>query len=273
MTTPGTQTGLKLTDEQLGIITQVSVTEGWALFCHDEAENLHHIERDDEAGMFDDDESAIVFIQRRASEGSSIHALALAAHNSCPEYAINPSKPVLSQDDLDAQHAEGFQQWAEADTLDFLSVEPIPAATTRQGRLPLTGDQMRIIDEMAQREGWLLGEHSGGKFNAKFMIDKFDEDPRFATDDEALAFVRKLAEAGSDYHQLALAAHDRLSSEVLDKTVVKVEVTLAVDYRLNGIGLPVVHNLLRENLQELIGNEGLVDHLPAEVTGWSISFK
>jgi hypothetical protein len=272
MTIPGTQTGLKLTDEQLSIITPVAVAEGWALFCHDLDEDLHHIERDDEAGMFDDDESAIVFIQRRASEGSQIHALALAAHNSCPEYAINPSNPALSQNDLDAQHAEEFQQWAEADTLGFL-VDPVSAATTRKGRLPLTGEQMQIIDEMAQREGWLLAEHSGGRFNAKFMIDKFDEDPRFGSDDEALAFVRKLAEAGSDYHQLALAAHDKLASEVIDKTVVKVTVILEIDYRLNGIGLPVVHNLLRENLQELIGNEGLVEHLACETTGWSINFK
>jgi hypothetical protein len=131
---------------------------------------------------------------------------------------------------------------------------------------------MQIINEMAQREGWLLAEHSGGKFNAKFMIDKFDEDPRFASDAEAEAFVRKLAEAGSDYHQLAIAAHEQLSSDVLDKTVVKVAVTLEVDYRLNGIGLPAIQNLLRKNLEELIGNEGLVDHLAAEVNGWSISF-
>lgn len=273
MTTPGTQTGLPLSDEQLDIITPVAVAEGWGLFCHDQDENLHHIERDDEAGVFVDDEAAIEFIQKRASEGSAIHALALAAHNSCEEYAMNTPKSELSQDEIDAQHAEGFQQWAEADNLSFLSVDSVPPATTRKGRLPLTGDQMRIIDEMAQREGWLLTEHTGGKFNAKFMIDKFDEDPRFASDAEAEAFVRKLAEAGSDYHQLALAAHDKLSSEVLDKTVVKVTVMLEVDYRLNGIGLPVVHNLLRENLEELIGNEGLVDHLPAEVKGWSIDFK
>jgi hypothetical protein len=270
MTKPASKDTLPLTDDQLKAIDPVAIAEGWALFAHNDC---HHIERDDESGLLEDDEAAIQFVLKRAAEGSEVHALAIAAHNrtmkelGCPEGAM-----ALTQNDLDAQHAEEFQQWAEADTLDFM-VDPVPPATTRHGRLPLTSDQMQVIDEMAQREGWLLAEHSGGKFSGRFMIDKFDEDPRFASDAEAEAFVRKLAEAGSDYHQLALAAHGQHASNVVDDKVVEVTITLKVEYRLNGIGLPVVHNLLRENLEELIGNEGLVDQLPAEVTGWSISFQ
>jgi hypothetical protein len=271
MTNSSIQQGVLLTQEQKSNINAMAMKEGWALFDIGQDETVARIQRDDEAGVFANDDDAIEHIEKCAKAGSVLHKLALLAHNTPEDF--EDQKVTLSQNDLDELHAEGFQQWADADTISFQSVDPVPAATTRQGRLPLTGDQMGIIDEMAQREGWLLSEHSGGSFNAKFMIDKFDEDPRFANDDEALAFVRKLAEAGSDYHQLALAAHDKLSTQVLDTTVVKVKVTLEIDYRLNGIGLPVVHKLLRENIEELIGDEGLVEHLPCETTDWSISIQ
>jgi hypothetical protein len=53
------------------------------------------------------------------------------------------------------------------------------------------------------REGWTVARERTGYWE----IQKFDEKRTFKTDDEALAHVRRCAEAGSLLHKEALAQH------------------------------------------------------------------
>jgi hypothetical protein len=65
--------------------------EGWSLF---DAGGRFEIERDDETEIFDSDEAAVAHVERRAAEGSTLHAKALLIHRafeqrSTEEAAIN----------------------------------------------------------------------------------------------------------------------------------------------------------------------------------------
>src|SRR3990172_8668989 len=74
-------------------------------------------------------------------------------------------------------------------------------------------------DLASKLEGWLVTNDSDNKC----CIAKLDDpssmagtpgwpqnftDPQFASDDEAIAFVRRRAEAGSQWHAQAIAIHD-----------------------------------------------------------------
>lgn len=52
----------------------LAASEGWGLFI---VENRLILQRDDEAKAFPNDAEAFVFVRKAASEGSSIHQLAL----------------------------------------------------------------------------------------------------------------------------------------------------------------------------------------------------
>jgi hypothetical protein len=267
MPTSSHEQSSRLAAELEAKINEMAMHEGWALFYLSNHDPIPKIQRDDEAGVFPGDDEAIEHVEQCAKAGSLFHRLALTLHNTPDDES---EKEPLSQNDLDALHAEGFQEWAMLES-NFLGA-PALTVSTRNGCLPLTRDQMKIIDDMSQREGWLLTVNYGGTDDGKYIIERMDEDSRFATDLEALAFVRKHAEAGHDYHRLALAAHGKLAKEVRDDTVTKVAVTLDIDYLTNGVGLGHLQGIVRQNLTNLIDSDGLVDLSAAEVKGWSISF-
>lgn len=69
------------------LVNRVASNEGWALMtigiAHGEG---YRIERDDETGVFKDDDAAIKFVERLALGGSMTHQLALAAHADFDDY-------------------------------------------------------------------------------------------------------------------------------------------------------------------------------------------
>lgn len=56
-------------------INRFAEAEGWAIF------DLREIQKDDEAGVFIDDEEAVSFVRGLAANGSELHKTALALHN------------------------------------------------------------------------------------------------------------------------------------------------------------------------------------------------
>ena len=76
-----------MSDDNLQLINQVGMQEGWALFNdgHDD-DTEYRIERDDEANVFSGDDEAIAFVERLALVGSKVHKLALDVHGFRDDY-------------------------------------------------------------------------------------------------------------------------------------------------------------------------------------------
>lgn len=75
-----------MSDENLDLITQVGMQEGWALFNDGLNDHNYRIERDDEAGIFPGDDEAIAFVERLSLLGSKVHKLALDVHGFRDEF-------------------------------------------------------------------------------------------------------------------------------------------------------------------------------------------
>lgn len=165
----------------------------------------------------------------------------------------------MSQNDLDAQHAEQFQTWAESDTL---------GGTDDVVQFPLSSDQMAAIGSTGFNEGWRLTEVEGGTFSGLYVLECEDEKNVFENDSAAEEFVRKQAGQGSEVHQWALAGHMKPVEEVGGK-VVNVQLVLNVGYRLNGVSIEELMAQLESNMNHMIGNGGLTGPTEAETETYS----
>jgi hypothetical protein len=77
----------------------------------------------------------------------------------------------------------------------------LPTADVEDVREQFDADQ----EDSGPIEGWALFDWDG---TGLMQIQRIDQDGAFASDDEAIAFVRQQAEAGSASHATALIAHD-----------------------------------------------------------------
>lgn len=231
---------LLLTKEQSSAIELATHREGWFFVSNGGTEGGYHIERDAEMGTFLSDDEAIKFVERLATNGSTLHQMALTHH----------------------QQTE--------------SLNSAPLDLT--GLLPLDELTIADIDAAAQSEGWLFGTILADgadrfKINGaeQFMISKLDESTVFASDDEAYLFVRRKATAGSLHHKLAIAAHGQSHSVVTGLTRVKAKLEIEIDYLLPPeMNQADIEQLLKDNASQFIGSGGITGDTEATTESYEV---
>lgn len=106
-------------------------------------------------------------------------------------------------------------------------------------------------------EGWNLFESD----TYGFEIERDEDEDAFATDDEALAYVRARAKGGSPLHQMALAIHEAQERENRDAAE-------AAGYRFRLVQLEagIRHRAVRPNWST-------VGDYETEVAAWSAAWR
>jgi hypothetical protein len=129
---------------------------------------------------------------------------AIAAHDARPSDAAALVERRINE----------LQNWVGGiiDSLGELDLATRDASDNTETLIGLV-DEARclLFGEAAVNEGWALFNHSEDGTAAEIQRD--DEAGAFATDDDAIRWVRFRAEAGSAMHAAALAMHERAMAE------------------------------------------------------------
>ena len=123
---------------------------------------------------------------------------------------------------LSIQRLEELQTWAE-DTVDetpieergwCLDIADALGELIARRRVEVARNRRRAPFTLEYQEGWAVFQCDDGHLEIQRLDCPSDAvstnpgEPMFASDDEAIAYVRRCAEQGSRYHREALALHE-----------------------------------------------------------------